>query len=241
MHLICRSTSASPGVTAPHECTVIPPMLDAAIPVEAVTATTCGVFACLRCSAEMIARSRCDLPVPVQVQGTGQISIYAHVEREADSPAAPVKNTFFPSSTTILSTPICSSFSTMFCPPRVALSFLLLLPLSPRSEPLISISLVDASGGLLVLESGLEVEVEVEVELEVLGVVAGVEDDVTGTRGLKNASRVLRLLLGSSLSTPSVFLVFVEESDLRFFDADDAVAAGMVLFGSGYNCACYNR
>lgn len=127
----------------------------------------------------------------------------------------------------------------MFCPPRVALSFLLLLPLSARLEPLLSISLVDASGGLLVLEFGLEVEVE--VELEVLGVVAGVDDDVTGTRGLKNASRVLRLLLGSSLSTPSVFLVFVEESDLRFFDADDAVAAGMVLFGSGYNCACYNR
>ena len=79
-------------------------MFDAAIPVLAVTEITEVFFEYFLCSAEMIARSNRDLPVP---------SRSMHQEHDAymqngDVPAAPVKNTLFPSSTTICSTRVCS-------------------------------------------------------------------------------------------------------------------------------------
>lgn len=51
--------------TPPKECNVVPLMLQAAIPVEAVTATASGDFECLDRSVRMISRSRTDLPVPI--------------------------------------------------------------------------------------------------------------------------------------------------------------------------------
>jgi hypothetical protein len=57
------SSSANP--TPPNECNVIPPILQAAIPVDAVTATASGLFACFFLSPAMISLSKTDLPVPM--------------------------------------------------------------------------------------------------------------------------------------------------------------------------------
>ncbi|KAK3938360.1 hypothetical protein QBC46DRAFT_265523 [Diplogelasinospora grovesii] len=70
-------------------CKVIPPMLQAARPVDAVTATLSGSLACFFFSSAMIARIKTDFPVP----------------------AGPVKNTLWPLSTTRLLTWRCSLLS----------------------------------------------------------------------------------------------------------------------------------
>jgi len=91
-------------------------MFEAAIPVLAVTETTAGFFACFFLRAAIIARSSSDFPVPSRQKYTKLVAANAgelgrlwmwttHV------PAAPVKKTFFPSSTTISNTLFCSSFS----------------------------------------------------------------------------------------------------------------------------------
>lgn len=61
---------ASP--TPPNECKVTPPMLQAAIPVEAVTATASGFLAYLFRKLWIISRSRTDLPVPKTISSMGQ-------------------------------------------------------------------------------------------------------------------------------------------------------------------------
>lgn len=82
---------ASP--TPPNECKVTPPMLQAAIPVEAVTATASGFLAYLFRKPWIISRSRTDLPVP----------------------ALPVKNTFFCCCITRVKTFCCSSLRVTRC------------------------------------------------------------------------------------------------------------------------------
>lgn len=56
------SSTASPA--PPNECNVIPPMLQAAIPVEAVTATASGALEYFLRSDLIISRRRTDFPVP---------------------------------------------------------------------------------------------------------------------------------------------------------------------------------
>lgn len=83
-------SSASPA--PPNACSVTPPMLHAAIPVEAVTATASFVFAYFFFRAMIISRSRTDFPVP----------------------AEPVKKTLSPSWTTSCRTLFCSLLSRIF-------------------------------------------------------------------------------------------------------------------------------
>lgn len=93
----------------------LPPMLEAAIPVLAVTETTAGCFACFSLKAAMMARSSSDFPVPGQrkIRTTGH-----ECERwwrfntwKKATPAAPVKKTLFPWFTTMSNTPRCSPLS----------------------------------------------------------------------------------------------------------------------------------
>ena len=46
------------------ECIVMPPILQAAIPVEAVTATASGHFVCSLRLLQIISRNKTDLPLP---------------------------------------------------------------------------------------------------------------------------------------------------------------------------------
>ena len=81
-----------------HECSVVPPIFTAAIPVDAVIARP-GLP--LPPHASMMARSRTDFPVPTKTQlsfGMRMLSL----------PADPVKKTFSPL-LTISSTVLCSS------------------------------------------------------------------------------------------------------------------------------------
>lgn len=87
----------------------VPPMLDAAMPVLAVTETCSGFFACFLRNPAMIARRSSDLPVPDQ--GDMPSAPYIPWPPWENAPADPVKNTFFPSSTTIFMTAICCSFN----------------------------------------------------------------------------------------------------------------------------------
>ncbi|KAK3899503.1 hypothetical protein C8A05DRAFT_18062 [Staphylotrichum tortipilum] len=84
-------TSSLPRPMPEKLCRVMPPMLQAARPVEAVTATRSGSLTCFFLRSWMMARIRTDLPVP----------------------AAPVKKTLWPLSTTRLLTWRCSSLSVM--------------------------------------------------------------------------------------------------------------------------------
>ncbi|KAI0344110.1 hypothetical protein BDW22DRAFT_1305332, partial [Trametopsis cervina] len=56
------SAGSFPSPIAAHECSVLPPTLTAAIPVEAVTAN----FISFSLHHRMISRSRTDLPVPAE-------------------------------------------------------------------------------------------------------------------------------------------------------------------------------
>ncbi|KAI0305108.1 hypothetical protein B0F90DRAFT_1701361 [Multifurca ochricompacta] len=66
MQLMSLSMLSTVGAIAPHECNVIPPILEAAIPVLAVTETISGFFACFLLSAVMIAFNSRDFPVPTE-------------------------------------------------------------------------------------------------------------------------------------------------------------------------------
>ena len=57
-----------PKPTPPNECRVTPPMLQAAIPVEAVTATASADAAYFLRRLFMISRRRTDFPVPIKYQ-----------------------------------------------------------------------------------------------------------------------------------------------------------------------------
>ena len=81
-------------------------MFMAAIPVLAVVETSSKFFLCFFRRAAMIALRSSDFPVPIQ---RDQGCLINHLRKRI--PAAPVKNTLFPSFTAILSTLICSSFS----------------------------------------------------------------------------------------------------------------------------------
>ncbi|KAH7327703.1 hypothetical protein B0J17DRAFT_580921 [Rhizoctonia solani] len=56
----------SPIPTPLNECIVTPPMLHAAMPVEAVIATASCALPCFFRSALIISRSNTDLPVPMK-------------------------------------------------------------------------------------------------------------------------------------------------------------------------------
>lgn len=51
-----------------HECSVVPPTWQAAMPVAAVTATASGRIFHLSLRREMISRRRTDFPVPVRAR-----------------------------------------------------------------------------------------------------------------------------------------------------------------------------
>lgn len=85
-------------------------MLQAAIPVDAVTATASGVAAYFFRSDAMISRRRTDLPVPAHVSKGG-----GSPKTKRNAPAEPVKKRLFPSLTTCWSTFCCSELSTTFC------------------------------------------------------------------------------------------------------------------------------
>ncbi len=57
-------TSLVPSPTPLNECSVCPPMLHAAMPVDAVTATASALRTCFLRRLPMISRRRTDLPVP---------------------------------------------------------------------------------------------------------------------------------------------------------------------------------
>lgn len=127
-------SNASP--TPPNECKVVPPMLQAAIPVDAVTAMASGLFTCFFFRPAMISRSRTDLPVPV-----GPLSLFTPSgsgREDHDTPALPVKKMLLPSPTTYCKTFCCSILSVTFClmfipdPPDIAE----LLRLAPCFEAL---------------------------------------------------------------------------------------------------------
>lgn len=75
MRLQSSSAESRAKPAPPNAWSVTPPMLQAAIPVDAVTATASFVLAYFFLRATMISRSKTDFPVP----------------------AEPVKNTFTPS------------------------------------------------------------------------------------------------------------------------------------------------
>ena len=62
------SAASTPIPIPAKEWIVVPPTLQAAIPVEAVTATASDRPLCLRLRAEMISRRRTDFPVPARCQ-----------------------------------------------------------------------------------------------------------------------------------------------------------------------------
>ena len=70
--------SSIPSPTPPNECRVVPPMLHAAMPVEAVTATASGAVTNFFRSAAIISLSKTDLPVPVECKMIGLPHELAH-------------------------------------------------------------------------------------------------------------------------------------------------------------------
>ena len=115
---IAQSLSAGsrPWPIPANECSVTPPMLQAAMPVGAVTTTASGRFSSRYFSlrSEMMRRRRKDLPVP----------------------AEPVKKTDLPSITTSRHTCVCSSVSESSAGAEAALlRFTLAFALAPLPAP----------------------------------------------------------------------------------------------------------
>src|SRR6267154_594370 len=102
-------------------------MLEAAMPVLAVTETTSGLRACFFLRAMIMALRSKDFPVPTRTAASPSIQtliVMKKITKNKDAPrdgtekarenvpAEPVKNTFLPSSTTSFITLTCSSLST---------------------------------------------------------------------------------------------------------------------------------
>src|SRR5258708_27334791 len=100
-------------------------MLEAAMPVLAVTETNPGLDACFFLSAIIMARRSNDFPVPAKATASPSTQTLGKKRRrnkdalrdgtekaQENVPAEPVKKTFFPSLTTAFITLTCSSLST---------------------------------------------------------------------------------------------------------------------------------
>lgn len=100
------STVPVPKPIPAKEWTVIPPMLHAAIPVDAVTAMESSLLTNFLRKAAIISRRRTDFPVPES--RTGQSKMIDSSTLVNHLPALPVKKMFFPCSSTMPNTCCCS-------------------------------------------------------------------------------------------------------------------------------------